>query len=41
MSKKTRASMMNLWEACEDGKLERVRVYLSNVNRYVRAKQPE
>ena len=32
MSKKTRASMMNLWEACEDGKLERVRVYLSNVN---------
>ena len=32
MSKKARASMMNLWEACEDGKLERVRVYLSNVN---------
>ena len=31
MSKKTRASMMNLWEACEEGQLERVRVYLNNV----------
>ena len=31
MSKKTRGSMMNLWEACEEGQLERVRVYLNNV----------
>ena len=30
-TRRTREAMINLWEACEDGQLERVRGYLSNV----------